>query len=181
MKTPLLRPTTLVHTTTVMFTRSPLVVYKTLLAVDQYPTFMPWCKKADIAEKSSEGWTVDLTIGFNPVLLHCRSFVKMQSPSFVGSVFTKNKLFEMFELEWRLQPGSDALAHASGVVPIHTCEAKYTIKFKFASPAFHNLTKLVLNTVCTETAKAFAKKVEDTTDKSPVLYDATLKEFVIAK
>ena len=181
MKNPLLRPATLVHTTTVLFARSPLVVYRTLLAVEQYPTFMPWCKKAEIAEKSPGGWTVDLTIGFPPVLLHCRSFVTMQAPYRINSVFTKNKLFEMFELGWELKPGSDALTNASGVVPIHTCEAHYTIKFKFASPAFHNLTKIVLNTVCTETAKAFAKKVEDTADKSPALYDATLKEFVLAK
>jgi len=175
---PLLWPRPLLHTTSVTFTRSPLIVYRTLLAVERYPTFMTWCKGAEVVDKGVSGWKVNLTIGFPPVLLHCTSLVTMKEPLAVHSVFTKNKLFELFELDWKLQPGEEVQG-ARGLVPVHTCHAQYTIKFTFASPAFNNLTKVVLNTVCTETAKAFAKEIENDKDHAPALYDSALKEFVL--
>lgn len=177
---PLLWPRPLLHTTSVRFARSPLIVYRTLLAVERYPSFMPWCKAAQVLEKGVDGWKVNLSIGLPPVVLHCSSLVTMKEPLSVHSVFTKNKLFELFELDWKLQPGEE-VQEDSGVVPVHTCHALYTIKFTFASPAFNNLTKVVLNTVCTETAKAFTKQVESDTDHQPALYDAALKEFLVTR
>jgi coenzyme Q-binding protein COQ10 len=173
-------PEVFTHKRNLMFNKSPLTVYNSLVDINKYKDFLPWITASHVKKSAADYLVADMTIGFPPITQSYASHVYCVKPSSILSKSDSSFVFEMLESHWELFPDPASLKAEGSVVEVKGCEAHYSIKFKFTSVFYQQFTSLVFDTVCTKTAESFQRRINSLTDNQPTKYDKALKAFILA-
>jgi coenzyme Q-binding protein COQ10 len=122
-------------------------LYKIVIDVEQYPKFVPWCKKCTIIENmapNADGekrMTANMSVGFDGITSDYISFITYSEMSYV-KVLGDSSTFEHLETVWQLTKiGADET------------RIDFSIKFSFkstlaqllASSAFKTVSKKIID------------------------------------
>ncbi|CAG9311259.1 unnamed protein product [Blepharisma stoltei] len=167
------------HKTVLHFNKSPIIAYNTVADMNSYPTFVPWVTECRVSQKSANYAEANMTIGFPPITQTYLSKVTLAMPSKIVSVSNKNSVFEVLESIWEFYPEKSELAgSADDHVKLTKCETHYSVKFRFSNIMYQNLSTLVFQKVCHETASAFTKKINAVNGNIECLYDKKNQKFL---
>jgi len=160
--------------------KSPVTCFSVVADMDKYPEFVNWINSASCKFISDSYAKVNLTIGFPPITETYLSHVTLNYPYKITSIARNTPVFETLESYWEFYPDKRSLRQNGDIVPVTHCEAHYFVRFRFNSPIYQNMSKLFLDKVCTETSRAFAKRINGLTSNEEVLYNKEKHNYVLA-
>lgn len=170
-------PETLSASTKLYFNRSPLTCYNTIADMGKYPEFVPWMQNVKLDSTGPSTRDCVIQIGYPPFNQSYLSKVTLEYPKKIVSLSNNNEVFEIMESIWEFSLDPSEIVRDSNLVPLSKCQSLYSVKFKFKSSIYQNLSSMVLNMILNETSKAFVKRVA-TLDNIKCSYDKTLRKIV---
>ncbi|KAE9552749.1 hypothetical protein FO519_004066 [Halicephalobus sp. NKZ332] len=130
--------------------------------VEDYPNFVPWCKKAEVRKYNDNVTIAELKIGFPPVHEEYKSKVTSLRPLVVRSVCTDGRIFNSLDTTWRFHPAKD---HPN------RCTLYYSIDFEFRSALYAKLAHIFFDQVVNTMVYAFLRRAENLYGPPVVGYD----------
>jgi len=161
--------------------KSPITCYEIVADMDKYPEFVPWINSVSTKHKSESYAVATMTIGFPPVTQTYNSYVTFTYPEKILSTSNNTPVFAKLESLWEFFPDKESLHQEGSVVKVDRCEAHYSVKFKFASAFYQHLSGVVLDQVCTVSAKSFTNKINSVPYNNEVLYNKEKHHYEFSK
>lgn len=127
-------------------------IYSVVCDVQNYKTFIPFCKKSDVVYKAEDMLKANLVIGFPPINESYISKVTMKRPHFVKAECTDGRLFNHLNTLWFFSPG---LKNNS-----QTCVIDFSLSFEFKSLIHSHLSNLFFNEIVRQMENAFLAEAE---------------------
>ncbi|CAD5206666.1 unnamed protein product [Bursaphelenchus okinawaensis] len=128
-------------------------MFQVVYNIENYPLFVPWCKKAVVHKKNDGVLEAELFVGFPPLKEHYKSRVTTIYPTVIRSVCTDGRLFNSFDTVWRFGE------HPPNY-PQQSCLLHFTLDFEFKSVLYAHLANLVFGQVAKTMVSAFLKRAE---------------------
>lgn len=172
------QPELLSNKTILFISKSPITCYNAVSDMNSYPHFVPWIRKVNMLKSLENKCDCEMTIGFPPITQSYLSHVTLTYPLKIVSISNANAVFDVLESVWEFFPDKKYLQGSEDKIKMEACEAHYSIKFRFASPLYQNLTNMVFNMVFSETAKAFVTRINSLKNVDCV-YDKTNSKYII--
>ena len=132
---------------------SPREMYDLVIAVKDYPTFLPWCERADVLEQHEDGVTARLSLSYMGVR---HAFTTRNQNVLAESVIVKlvDGPFSLLEGAWLFSPlgrsGSEANA----------CKIEFDMRYRFANTALELVVSPVFDRVANTFVDSFVKRAE---------------------
>ena len=133
---------------------SPREMYDLVIAVVDYPRFLPWCDRAEVLERRDDGITARLGLAYMGV--H-HAFTTRNDHVAGESVVVKlvDGPFSLLDGTWLFRPlarpGADVVA----------CKIEFDLRYAFASPALETVLSPVFDRVANTLVDSFVKRAED--------------------
>lgn len=121
--------------------------------VENYHSFVPWCKKSAIKQRSPEQLIAELTVGFPPVGESYSSIVTLVEPHLVTAVCKDLTLFEHLKTVWKFSP-------VKGEEEVQKCQLDFAVSFAFRNSAHSYISRIFLDEVIKKNVNAFLKQAE---------------------
>nr|CAB3232950.1 coenzyme Q-binding protein COQ10 homolog A, mitochondrial-like [Phallusia mammillata] len=129
--------------------RAPIsVMYNVVADVDKYYEFIPYCTKSVVTSKTNKTAKAKLSIGFGPVQEHYNSTLVLNDPTYVKSICTEGKLFNLLDCTWKFAPGPQP----------DTCIVNFHIIFEFRSLMYTKLANMFFNEVVKKMVTSFESR-----------------------
>ena len=132
---------------------SPQEMYDLVVAVEDYPRFLPWCEKAEVLESHPGGMTVKLHLAYAGVR-HAFTTRNEHVPGESVVVQLVDGPFSMLDGTWLFQPlgrpGSEAAA----------CKVELDLRYTFASRALELVVSPVFDRIANTFVDSFVKRAE---------------------
>uniref|UniRef100_A0A915EC66 Coenzyme Q-binding protein COQ10 START domain-containing protein n=1 Tax=Ditylenchus dipsaci TaxID=166011 RepID=A0A915EC66_9BILA len=128
-------------------------MFDVVFTVDDYPSFVPWCKGADVRKISERTLEAELWIGFPPLNEHYMSKVTSLYPNVVHSICTDGRLFHILDTTWRFGPSSYSY-------PQPSCTLHFSLEFEFKSALHAQLSQMFFGQVVRKMVAAFLHRAE---------------------
>jgi coenzyme Q-binding protein COQ10 len=136
-----------------IFLCSPAEAFQTVIDVERYPNFVPWCKAVHIKEKTDNKMIVDLLASFQGAKGRYTSEVTSSPPSETNEgwikVVSSNGIFKHLYNEWHFI-----------TVDENKTMVKFYIEFEFKSQSFSTLLNSVYKYTQSKIISAFKKRAE---------------------
>ena len=132
---------------------SPREMYDLVVAVEDYPRFLPWCEKAEVLERHDGGMTVKLHLAYAGV--H-HAFTTKNEHVAGESVVVQlvDGPFSLLDGTWLFRalgrPGSEAAA----------CKVELDLRYKFANRALELVVSPVFDRIANTFVDSFVKRAE---------------------
>ena len=132
---------------------SPREMYDLVTAVEDYPSFLPWCDRAEVLARHDEGVTARLGLAYMGVR---HSFTTRNEHVSGESVLVKlvDGPFSLLDGTWLFQaigrPGSKTKA----------CKIAFDLRYAFASTALEVVVSPVFDKVANTFVESFVKRAE---------------------
>lgn len=159
------------------FKRSPVTCFNTVADMAKYQEFVPWMRDIKLSITGPTTRDCELTIGYPPFTQSYLSKVTLDFPKKIVSLSNENDVFEIMESIWEFYPDPDEIRKDSDKIPLLMCQSVYSVRFKFKSMLYHNVSSGVLNMILNETSKAFVDRVS-TLKNVDCFYDKKLEKIV---
>ena len=135
---------------TVLLWYSPHEMYDLVVAVQDYPKFLPWCERAEVLETHAGGMTAKLHLHFAGVR---HAFTTRNEHAQDSSVVVRlvDGPFSTLDGNWkfiRLGSGGD------------TCKIEFDMCYAFSNPALEALLSPVFDRVANTFVDSFVKRAE---------------------
>lgn len=127
-------------------------MYELVTRVKDYPSFLPWCEKAEVLEESGEQMTARLTLRYAG-LHHAFTTRNTHVPGRSVVVQLVDGPFSLLEGEWRFSP----LSPSAGPV---ACKVELDLRYAFSSAALQTLVSPVFDRIANTLVDSFVKRAE---------------------
>lgn len=129
-------------------------IYDLVMDIEQYPEFLPWCKKAKIIDViADDNLQADLLINFKSFFEKYRSDVKHSKDSagdYYVEVVAIQGPFKKLINKWHFHPLDDS-----------TCEVRFFIDFEFNSFLLTKMIGGIFSRAVEKMMKAFEERAQE--------------------
>lgn len=127
-------------------------MYDLVTAIDSYPSFLPWCERAEVLAQDDEGMTARLHLQFAG--LHHAFTTRNQQAAGQSVVMTLvDGPFSVLDGTWLFKPlGADG--------PTPACRIEFDLRYAFSSAAFETVLSPVFDRVANTFVDSFVKRAE---------------------
>jgi ribosome-associated toxin RatA of RatAB toxin-antitoxin module len=136
---------------------SPREMYELVVAVEHYPSFLPWCERAEVLQRDDAGMTARLTLAKAGVR-HAFTTRNRQRRDEEVHVQLVDGPFSVLDGSWRFVPlgraGTDA-----GDEP-RACRIDFDLRYAFASPALEAVVSPVFGRIANTFVDSFVRRAE---------------------
>jgi ribosome-associated toxin RatA of RatAB toxin-antitoxin module len=136
---------------------SPREMYELVVAVEDYPTFLPWCERAEVLQRGDAGMTARLTLSKGGVR-HDFTTRNLHRPNEEVQVQLVDGPFSLLDGTWRFLPlgrsGTDP-----GEEP-RACRIEFDLRYAFASPALEAVVSPVFDRIANTFVDSFVQRAE---------------------
>jgi len=133
---------------------SPVEMYELVTAIHDYPTFLPWCEKAEVLEQHDDGVTARLGLAYRGVR-HAFTTRNQHVPGVSVTVQLVDGPFSLLDGTWVFhplgRPGSEDQA----------CKVEFDLRYAFASKALETVVSPVFDKVANTFVDSFVRRAED--------------------
>ncbi len=136
---------------------SPREMYDLVVAVEDYPSFLPWCERAEVLERDAAGMTARLTLAKGGVR-HAFTTRNRQRPDEEITVQLVDGPFSLLDGTWRFLPLARAGAE-SGDEP-HACRIEFDLRYAFANLALEAVVSPVFDRIANTFVDSFVQRAE---------------------
>jgi ribosome-associated toxin RatA of RatAB toxin-antitoxin module len=130
-------------------------MYELVIAVKDYPKFLPWCERAEVLEQRDTGVTARLHLSYLGVR---QAFTTRNVHEVDSSVVLKlvDGPFSTLDGTWRFAP-----IPATGGPHAKACKIVFDLRYSFASGALDMLVSPVFDRIANTFVDSFVKRAED--------------------
>jgi ribosome-associated toxin RatA of RatAB toxin-antitoxin module len=141
-------------TKSVLLWYSPREMYDLVVAVPEYPRFLPWCESADIVQEHADGVTARMGLHYMGVRHAFTTRNHNVEGESVGIQLVDGP-FSLLEGTWLFRslqrPGSDTPA----------CKIEFDLRYAFASRPLESVVSPVFDRVANTFVDSFVKRAEE--------------------
>ena len=124
-------------------------MYALVTAVAAYPSFLPWCSKAEVLDGGTEGMTARLHLHFAGLRQTFTTRNTHETDSVVNMALVDGP-FSVLDGTWRFVPIGDASAAA--------CRVEFDLRYAFANAAFEAVLSPVFDRVANTFVDSFVQR-----------------------
>jgi len=139
---------------TVLLWYSPVEMYELVTAIHDYPSFLPWCEKAEVLEQHDDGITARLGLAYRGVR-HAFTTRNQHVPGVSVTVQLVDGPFSLLDGTWVFhalgRPGTEEQA----------CKIEFDLRYAFASKALETVVSPVFDKVANTFVDSFVRRAED--------------------
>jgi ribosome-associated toxin RatA of RatAB toxin-antitoxin module len=139
---------------TVLLWYSPVEMYELVTDVQDYPSFLPWCDKAEVLEHHEHGITARLGLAYMGVR-HAFTTRNLHVPGTSVTVQLVDGPFSLLDGTWLFhplgRPGSEEQA----------CKIEFDLRYAFSSKALETVVSPVFDKVANTFVDSFVRRAED--------------------
>ena len=133
---------------------SPIEMYELVTDVQDYPTFLPWCEKAEVLAQHDDGITARLGLAYRGVR-HAFTTRNQHVPGVSVTVQLVDGPFSLLDGTWVFhplgRPGTEEQA----------CKIEFDLRYAFASKALETVVSPVFDKVANTFVDSFVRRAED--------------------
>jgi ribosome-associated toxin RatA of RatAB toxin-antitoxin module len=132
-------------------------MYTLVTGVEDYPSFLPWCERAEVLAQSDAGMTARLTLAKGGVR-HTFTTRNLHQPNAEVQVQLVDGPFSLLDGTWRFLPLPRAGATVDGEPD--ACRLEFELRYAFASPALEAVVSPVFDRIANTFVDAFVQRAE---------------------
>jgi coenzyme Q-binding protein COQ10 len=136
------------HAEQKIFTYSAQQLFDIVIAVDQYPEFLPWCLAARINDTGQDYINADLVIGYKMFRENFRSRVNFTRPNKIEVEYQHGPMEHLVN-QWQFKDLGDG-----------TCQVNFYVEFDFKSPILGALMNKFFNKAVTKMMVSFEQRAK---------------------
>ena len=133
---------------------SPIEMYELVTDVQDYPTFLPWCEKAEVLAQHDDGITARLGLAYRGVR-HAFTTRNQHVPGVSVTVQLVDGPFSLLDGTWVFhplgRPGTEEQA----------CKIEFDLRYAFSSKALETVVSPVFDKVANTFVDSFVRRAED--------------------
>jgi ribosome-associated toxin RatA of RatAB toxin-antitoxin module len=134
---------------------SPREMYDLVVAVDQYPRFLPWCERVDVLQHDGDTMTARLHLAYAGVR---QAFTTRNTHVNARSVLLQlvDGPFSQLDGRWLFEP----IGSAAAAVQEQACRIEFTLDYSFSSRPFEAVLSPVFDKVANTLVDRFVQRAE---------------------
>ena len=132
---------------------SPSEMYQLVTAVEDYPSFLPWCDRAEIIERHEDGVTARIGLAYAGVR-HAFTTRNEHVPDSAVIVKLVDGPFSLLDGSWAFLP----LGRPDS--PVQACKIEFDLRYAFASSALEAVLSPVFDRVANTFVESFVARAE---------------------
>lgn len=135
-------------------------IYDLVVAVADYPKFLPWCDRAEVIETHADGMTARLHLNYHGVR-HAFTTRNVHVPGESVLMTLVDGPFSRLEGSWRFVAlGTPAGDDASAPVQPPACKIEFDLAYAFSSTTLEAVVSPVFDRIAHTFVDAFVKRAE---------------------
>jgi len=131
------------------------VMYDVVADIDKYKEFIPYCTKSVVTSQTSKTAKARLAVGFGPIKEQYNSALLLNRPSYIKSICTDGRLFNMLDCTWKFVPGDSP----------QSCVVQFHIIFEFRSLMYSQLATMFFNEIVKKMVNSFESRARSNYQK----------------
>lgn len=136
---------------------SPREMYDLVTAVHDYPSFLPWCERADVLEESADGMTARLTLAKGGVR-HAFTTRNVHRPGAEVQVQLVDGPFSLLEGTWLFAPVGRAGQTLDA--DARACRVALDLRYAFSNAALEAIVSPVFDRIADSLVDSFVQRAE---------------------
>ena len=136
---------------------SPREMYTLVTGIEDYPSFLPWCEKAEVLERDEAGMLARLTLAKGGVR-HAFTTRNLHRSDEEVQVKLVNGPFSLLDGTWRFLP----LARAGAALEDEprACRIEFDLRYAFANAALEAVVSPVFDRIANTFVDSFVQRAE---------------------
>ena len=139
-------------TKSVLLWYSPREMYDLVTGIEAYPSFLPWCERADVLDAANGAMTVRLHLAYAG-LRHAFTTRNLQVPERSVVMQLVDGPFSVLDGTWLFKP-----IGAAGSAP--ACRVEFDLRYAFSSKPLEAVLSSVFNRVANTFVDSFVQRAE---------------------
>lgn len=137
---------------TFYFRYSMQQMYDVVSDVDNYKSFVPYCKKSTVYNRKPTSAQAQLVVGFPPLYERYTSNLTLRVPHLIKSECFDGRLFNYLQNYWGFSPGLKDVPES--------CVIDFRVTFEFKSALHSHLSHLFFDAIVQQMESAFVREAE---------------------
>lgn len=127
-------------------------MYDVVADVDNYKSFVPYCKKSTVYNRTASTAKADVIVGFPPLYEKYTSNLTLEPPHLIKSECFDGRLFHYLQNYWGFSAGLKDLPQS--------CVIDFRVTFEFKSMLHSHLSNIFFDLIIQQMETAFLREAE---------------------
>ena len=136
---------------------SPREMYELVTAIEDYPSFLPWCEHAEVLQRDDAGMTARLTLAKAGVR-HAFTTRNLHEPGTLVTVQLVDGPFSRLDGVWRFLPLGRAGSAPEGEP--RACRIEFELRYAFANAPLEAVVSPVFDRIANTLVDSFVRRAE---------------------